>query len=526
MAHVALARKYRPQVFADLIGQEAIVKTLQQAIAGGRIHHAYIFTGTRGIGKTTAARIFAKALNCQRGPASEPCNSCDSCLEITEGGSVDVFEIDAASHTKVEETRELMGRVAYSPAGGKYRIFIIDEAHMLSKSSFNALLKTLEEPPAHAVFILATTEPQKILDTVRSRCIEFVFRRIAPASIAANLKRVLDAEKIDYDDAALQRLGMEADGSMRDALSLADQVIGFSGDRLSSDSVEAALGLTSKDVVAGLWRGIFERDPVRVHQTLSDAYRNGSDLRRLGIDLADFLRQVIVVRTLNQVGDGLIAEVVGASASWSLSDLYRMFDRLHAALLEIERSPIPDIALETALLRLAVLEPLGKLEDLLTGGSSGGSAIAPNSLAPNARNLPSNPTPKAASAGNVEQALQESVPDAEQVLATLGNRFPSVGSIVKKHGQWDGQTLHVALPAGDTVFRALLAQDANAIVEALRQMGHPKASLNIAEQTSSTLQSAPNRPQGSKRELLDDERLTSLLKSFPGAEVVDIRRVQ
>ena len=366
MIPVALARKYRPQTFGTLVGQEAIARTVQNAIRSGRIHSAYLFAGTRGVGKTTTARIFARSLNCRQGPTIEPCGVCDNCIEIAEGRSVDVQEIDAASHTKVEETRDLLARVAYAPAKGRWRVFIIDEAHMLSKSSFNALLKTLEEPPPHAVFVLATTEPQKILDTVRSRCIEFAFRRIPAARIAESLAEILRQEVVEFEPAALERIGFEADGSMRDALSLTDQVLGYADGRLDSAAVEAALGLTGRESVVRMLETILRRDPAALSAAWREAWRGGADLRRLALDLLDVLRDLIVARTLGEAGEGFTTQLVAVveAAGLAVADLHRLFDRLHRAVVDLERSPLPDVLLETALLRLATLEPLGRLEGL------------------------------------------------------------------------------------------------------------------------------------------------------------------
>ncbi len=565
MAAEALARKYRPQTFSELVGQDAIAQTLGNAISQDRIHSAYIFTGTRGVGKTSSARILAKALNCVDGPTPNPCSVCDSCREITAGSSVDVLEIDAASHTKVEETRELLSRVAYAPAKGKYRVFIIDEAHMLSKSSFNALLKTLEEPPPHAVFVLATTEPQKILDTVRSRCLEFTFRRIPAGQIAVTLATILDNEGIEFDQDAVDRIAIEADGSMRDGLSLTDQVIGFASGRLDLASVNESLGLTGRDVATRLWDGVFRRDPGQVYELFSDAYRGGADLRRLGVDLAECLRDIIRCVTMGQPGDGLVAEAVTAAGVLSVTDLHRMFDQLHTGLVNLERSPVPDIVLETTLLRLATLEPLGTLEDLLSSGGAGPGASAGGAAASVPSNsgstghsaAPENVQPVAASASGstvVESLTPEPRSFASRAVSSgqiqemLLREIPSLQSLLAGGVDWTPPRLTVFSASGKTFGRKLLEQKSAEISELVLQATGVSPELVLASQgdsvdggqaaaTGQTDTHSRELDQGSempsaaadsdggldKRAILEDERLKSLIEAFPGARVVDIR---
>src|SRR3974390_142103 len=227
MSYTALARKYRPKKFSELVGQEHVRRALVNALASDLVHHAFLFTGTRGVGKTTIARIFAKCLNCETGVTPEPCGVCASCREIDAGRFVDLIEVDAASRTKVDDTRELLDNVQYAPTGGRYKVYLIDEVHMLSNHSFNALLKTLEEPPPHVKFLLATTDPQKLPVTVLSRCLQFNLKRLSVALIPARLTTILDAEKIEFEPAAVQLLAQAGDGSLRDALSLLDQLLAF-----------------------------------------------------------------------------------------------------------------------------------------------------------------------------------------------------------------------------------------------------------------------------------------------------------
>src|SRR6202166_201449 len=248
-AYTALARKWRPHSFAEMTGQEHVLRALANALASGRLHHAFLFAGTRGVGKTTVARILAKCLNCECGVSATPCDQCASCREIDAGRSVDLIEVDAASRTKVDDTRELLDNVQYAPSRSRFKLYLIDEVHMLSASSFNALLKTLEEPPPHVKFLLATTDPQKLPVTVLSRCLQFNLKRLSVALISARLAHILAAEQLAFEAAALQLLAQAADGSMRDGLSLLDQVLAFGDGAARESEARAMLGTVTRDHV-------------------------------------------------------------------------------------------------------------------------------------------------------------------------------------------------------------------------------------------------------------------------------------
>ena len=252
MSYQVLARKWRPRRFADLVGQGHVVRALVNALEHDRLHHAFLFSGTRGVGKTTIARILAKSINCEAGVSSQPCGTCQSCREVDEGRFMDLIEVDAASRTKVDDTRELLDNVQYAPTRGRYKVYLIDEVHMLSGHSFNALLKTLEEPPPHVKFLLATTDPQKLPVTVLSRCLQFNLKRLAPEQIGAQLEKILGAEAVSFDGASLARIARAADGSMRDALSLLDQAISFGDGKLVEDEVRQMLGSVDRDVIVRL----------------------------------------------------------------------------------------------------------------------------------------------------------------------------------------------------------------------------------------------------------------------------------
>ncbi|MFA5353839.1 MAG: DNA polymerase III subunit gamma/tau, partial [Thermodesulfovibrionales bacterium] len=299
MSYLVLARKWRPQTFDDLTGQESISRILKNAISLNKIAHAYIFSGPRGVGKTTTARILAKALNCVDGPTIEPCGVCPSCTTISDGSSMDVSEIDGASNTGVDNIRDLRERIRYAPSGGKHKVYIIDEAHMLSTSAFNALLKTLEEPPPHVIFVLATTEPKKIPATVLSRCQHLPFRRISGQKIKERLRFITEREGIRITDPALEMVARAADGSMRDSLTLLDQVASFSED-ISVEEIRDLLGITDVQTLLQLTSAVIEGDRKEIIEIIAGLTESGTDLKAFTRDLLQFIRNLLIAKI---VGD-------------------------------------------------------------------------------------------------------------------------------------------------------------------------------------------------------------------------------
>ncbi|MDF1644689.1 MAG: DNA polymerase III subunit gamma/tau [Pseudomonadales bacterium] len=296
MTHQVLARKWRPRSFSETVGQELAVRALVNALDNQRLHHAYLFTGTRGVGKTTIARILAKCLNCETGITSQPCGECSACVGISEGRFVDLIEVDAASRTKVEDTRELLENVQYAPSAGRYKVYLIDEVHMLSNHSFNALLKTLEEPPPHAMFLFATTDPKKLPVTILSRCLQFNLKRIMPETIAGQLQLVLEQEQIQYDEAALKLLSRAADGSMRDALSLTDQALAFGAGEVRDQDVRMMLGTIDRDIVRNLLEALLAEDAESTLNIVQQVSEHTSDYISLLADLISWLHQISVVQ--------------------------------------------------------------------------------------------------------------------------------------------------------------------------------------------------------------------------------------
>ncbi len=317
-----LARKYRPKNFAEFIGQAHSVKTLMNALNHNFLHHAFLFTGTRGVGKTTIARILAKCLNCEKGISDTPCGTCNSCLEIAGGRSMDLIEFDAASRTKVEDMREILENAQYLPSKSRYKIYLIDEVHMLSKSSFNALLKTLEEPPSHIKFLLATTDPQKLPITVLSRCLRFNLQRISQADIGKQLAHILNAEKINFDETALKHIANYGEGSMRDALSLLDQAIAYGNGQVKIDEVSAMLGLVEHDSVVMLAKYLLH-DEVKKTLALSEKLVNsGNNLRHTLSNLAELFHRLAIIKLADELETDKTLSALASNVSQAELQLY------------------------------------------------------------------------------------------------------------------------------------------------------------------------------------------------------------
>ena len=377
MSYLVLARKYRPQRFSELVGQEHVARTLSNAIAQNRVHHAFLFTGARGVGKTSAARILAKALSCEKGPTAEPCGVCDICQEIAGGRSVDVIEIDAASNTKVEETKAVLEGVRYLPARARRKVYIIDEVHMLSAHSWNALLKTLEEPPPHVVFVFATTEAHKIPGTILSRCQRFDFKLIPTARLATHLDEILRTEKIDAAPEAIRLVARQAAGSVRDALSLLDQTIAYVGtERLTAEVAADVLGIADRQLLVALATAVLDRDPATALRLIARAVDRGVDLGQLGRAFLQFLRDLEVASSVKPVAGVELAELVDGTPE-ELDELRGLagrmagglatvlFDRWARALDEATRLPAPRLLYEMAAIDLCAAEPMLPLGDLL-----------------------------------------------------------------------------------------------------------------------------------------------------------------
>ncbi|PMR70200.1 DNA polymerase III subunit gamma/tau, partial [Halomonas heilongjiangensis] len=368
MSYQVLARKWRPRTFHELVGQEHVQRALVNALDQGRLHHAYLFTGTRGVGKTTLARILAKCLNCtaqghgDEGITSTPCGVCDSCRAIDEGRFVDLIEVDAASRTKVEDTRELLDNVQYAPTQGRYKVYLIDEVHMLSTHSFNALLKTLEEPPPHVKFLLATTDPQKLPVTVLSRCLQFTLKNMAPERIVEHLTRVLEAESVPCDESALWLLGKAADGSMRDALSLTDQAIAFGQGQVRHADVAAMLGTLDHRHVLALLEALAEVDAARVLAEVAALAEQGPDFAAVLDDVTGVLHRLAIAQMVPEAldnGHGDREALLQLAARFTAEDVQLYYQIGIQGRGDMEHAPDLRMALEMTLLRMLAFRPQG-----------------------------------------------------------------------------------------------------------------------------------------------------------------------
>jgi DNA polymerase-3 subunit gamma/tau len=399
MSYLVLARIWRPKDFADTVGQEHVLQALINALDSGRLHHAYLFTGTRGVGKTTIARILAKALNCDKGVTSEPCGECSACVEIDEGRFVDLIEVDAASKTKVDDTRDLLDNVQYAPARGRYKVYLIDEVHMLSKSSFNALLKTLEEPPPHVKFLLATTDPQKLPVTVLSRCLQFNLKRMTPRLISDRLAYICEAESIAADAAALATIARAADGSMRDALSLLDQAIAYCGGEIEEQQVAKMLGTIDRDHVARLLRLLAEGDARAIVAAIREIDEQFPNYGRLLEDLARDLQRIAVyqvVGTCDAEDDLSEEEYAELAEALPAEDVQLFYQVAIMGRRDLHLAPDPRSGAEMTLLRMLAFRPAPTADAGNAPGKGGSAATANKATARSAE--PAKPAQKPAAA--------------------------------------------------------------------------------------------------------------------------------
>ncbi len=371
MSYLVLARKWRPQTFNDLIGQEHVSLTLKNAIDSGRVAHAFLFTGARGVGKTSSARILAKTLNCENGPTTEPCNLCPACREITDGVSIDVMEIDGASNNGVDEIRELRDNVKYLPSRSRYKIFIIDEVHMLSNSAFNALLKTLEEPPPHIKFIFATTEPHKVPITILSRCQRFDFKRIPLKMILDRLRYIALQESVTISDRALTLVARKGDGSMRDSLSTLDQILAFCGDNAEDADVNALLGVVDRQLLLQALQAIMERDSQALVNIVSKVEESGYNMRHFCQEIIVQMRNLLLCKTIGNIADLVdlseqeLSEVTVLAEKAELQTIQRALAILLKCDSDMSHSPFGRLLLEMALIKMATLSPAIPVTDLL-----------------------------------------------------------------------------------------------------------------------------------------------------------------
>jgi DNA polymerase III, subunit gamma and tau len=365
VSYQVLARKWRPRTFREMVGQEHVLKALINALDHNRLHHAYLFTGTRGVGKTTIARILARCLNCEVGISSAPCGECSACREINEGRFIDLIEVDAASRTKVEDTRELLDNVQYAPTRGRFKIYLIDEVHMLSNHSFNALLKTLEEPPAHVKFLLATTDPQKLPITILSRCLQFNLKNMSPERIVQHLQHVLQEEMVPFDEAALWQLARSADGSMRDALSLTDQAIAFGSGKVSSTDVTAMLGTIDHKLIEQLMSALIEGDGAALLTAVAHFAEQSPDYHSALGDLITLLHRIAIAQALPEAVDnsyGDREQILKFAMALAPEDVQLFYQTGLLGRRDLPLAPDPRSGFEMTLLRMLAFKPQGVVD--------------------------------------------------------------------------------------------------------------------------------------------------------------------
>ena len=523
MSYLVLARKWRPKDFTDTVGQEHVLQALVNALESGRLHHAYLFTGTRGVGKTTIARILAKALNCEKGVTSQPCGTCTACMEIDEGRFVDLIEVDAASKTKVDDTRDLLDNVQYAPARGRYKVYLIDEVHMLSKSSFNALLKTLEEPPPHVKFLLATTDPQKLPATVLSRCLQFNLKRMTPRLISDRLAFICEAESVDVEPAALALLARAADGSMRDALSLLDQAIAYCGGKIEENQVALMLGTIDRDYVSRLTRQLADNDAQALIDTIREIDEQFPDYARLLDDLARDLQRIAVYQLVgtcdseDELGE---QEIASLAELLSPSDVQLFYQIAVTGRRDLNLAPDSRSGAEMTLLRMIAFRPATG-EAASTAAGSQSAPIRPGKQASK---------PAAGPKGAVTAACPSSAtadwqdPDWSQLVAALGlagtlRLLASNCAFLRR----EGNTVYLGL---DPRSESLLTKSRkNALAESLSNHFGEKLSVDVtigADANETPVQEesrmADEKMEAARQELEADPNVQAMKNMF-GAEL-------
>jgi DNA polymerase-3 subunit gamma/tau len=571
MSYQVIARKWRPQRFDDVIGQQAVTRTLKNALTSGRLAQAFVFAGPRGVGKTTTARILARALNCEHGPTGDPCGVCDACVEIAEGRDIDVLEIDAATHTGVDNVREvIIAGLGIMPARNRFKVFIIDEVHQLSTPSFNALLKSIEEPPPHVVFMMATTELDKIPETVLSRSQVYEFRTIGTKAIAEQLRTIVDAEGITVGDESLLLIARDADGSMRDAQSKLDQVIAFTGNTIGAEDVSTVLGLVGRDLLLNTLTAVVDENAAAAFALAGHAVEMGYDLRLVCRELSRVVRDLLVLSVDPSrasdpeiAGDSERERLVGLAARFSREDLLRAFDLLTRAESEIRNAAQPRYHLEMALLRWIYLRKLTPIEDLIQSAASGSpmpraSAPAPQrSAAPIASTAAARPAPAAQRPASVATAaVAPTPPVAATPAAALAPRAPTLQpadsaslkdaflSEVRKsnavaYNALIVQAQRIEIGADRIVLTFAAAQKMGATFDKYRPVLEALATrlagrkMSVVSEMSTTESAAPpagGRPSEAarksalKEEALADAGVQAMLEVFP-AEIRDVEEM-
>ncbi|MCX7512482.1 DNA polymerase III subunit gamma/tau [Frateuria sp. STR12] len=539
MSYQVLARKWRPRKFVELVGQEHVVRALTNALDTGRMHHAYLFTGTRGVGKTTIARIFAKSLNCERGESADPCGECAVCTAVDAGRFVDLLEIDAASNTGVDDVREVIENAQYAPARGRFKVYLVDEVHMLSKPAFNALLKTLEEPPPHVKFLLATTDPQKLPVTVLSRCLKFNLKRLLPEQISGQMRHILDAEQIAYEDAAIGELARGADGSLRDGLSLLDQAIAYGGGGLKADDVRAMLGSVARGQVLGVLDALADGDGARLMAECERIASYSPDFGGVLDDLAATLHHLQLIQLVpgyRVEGDGEDEQVLaGLSDRMQPEDVQLYYQIATTGRRDLALAPDARTGFEMALLRMLAFRPGEAGESTPSAGRESRpspapaprpSSAMPRSEAPATRAAPP-PAPPAAPKARPPLATDaRGLPRWDALIEQAGLRGP-LGQLAQNAAlrERDGNTLVLALQPAHMhlAVEPMAGQMADRIGDVLGErikLRFVVDSDGAAETPAARAASARQSAQSAAEQAIEEDPLVQSLKREFGARVV------
>ena len=549
MSYQVLARKWRPRKFAELVGQEHVVRALTNALDTGRMHHAYLFTGTRGVGKTTIARIFAKSLNCERGQSADPCGECSVCVAVDEGRFVDLLEIDAASNTGVDDVREVIENAQYAPSRGRFKVYLVDEVHMLSKNAFNALLKTLEEPPPHVKFLLATTDPQKLPVTVLSRCLKFNLKRLLPEQISGQMRHILAAENIAYEDSAIVELARAADGSLRDGLSLLDQAIAYGGGALPTDDVSAMLGSVARGQVLGVLDALADSDGDRLLAECTRIASYSPDFGGVLGDVASVLHRLQLIQLVpgyqpERDGDD-DAALLPLAERIPAEDVQLYYQIATAGRRDLVLAPDARTGFEMALLRMLAFRPgdpvpaeraprpVPASQAPASSPSRTSTTQAPPARAPAAaprRQAPPAATPAAAIPERPAPAPiavdAQGLPDWEALIERAALRGPF--SVLAQNAvlrERDGQTLVLALQPTHMgmAVEPMVSQMEERIGEALGE----RIRLRFVSQNQAAVQTPAARAaqvrdsaQAAAEQSIEDDPLVQTMKRDFGARVV------
>jgi DNA polymerase-3 subunit gamma/tau len=547
MSYQVLARKWRPRKFAEMVGQEHVVRALTNALDTGRMHHAYLFTGTRGVGKTTIARIFAKSLNCERGQSAEPCGECAVCTSIDEGRFVDLLEIDAASNTGVDDVREVIENAQYAPSRGRFKVYLVDEVHMLSKNAFNALLKTLEEPPPHVKFLLATTDPQKLPVTVLSRCLKFNLKRLLPEQISGQMRHILGAENITYEDSAIGELARAADGSLRDGLSLLDQAIAYGGGTLHADDVRTMLGSVARGQVLGLLDALATGDGEKLLAECTQIASYSPDFGGVLDDLASVLHRLQLIQLIPgyrpEEGSDDDSALTGLAERMKPEDVQLYYQIATSGRRDLALAPDARTGFEMAILRMLAFRPgdgapSARVEHP-AAATSQSKAPPPRSVAAAERqtqHAPSSSPPShvdrtrsAATVPAMAAVTQDAggLPNWEALIERAGLRGPlgllAQNAVLRER---DGQTFVLALQAAHMhlAVEPMVSQMEERIGQALGERIRLRFVSNnpgaVAETPAARAAQARDVAQSAAEKAIDGDPLVQSLKREFGARVV------